>query len=235
MVSAGLSVIREDKLLPIQLIQRIEALPKHERSIFIGKLSLLPAYTNLAKIITDRIKFWLNEFCIMNSLVKEDILSVKRDAVFLVGNYPTNLSVNMNIKFNVKSSYSVFMRIGQLELFISTAKNLIHVKGIDDTLVEKYHRNAFLMFILDFVKSVETQKLAEAAETLQLFKTEYTNLALPVDFYRELNSSSLFRMRSLAGRCTTLIETIDPKDMELVDISFNFKIILFLARLLVTK
>ena len=220
MVSAGLSVIKADKLLPLHLIKRLDALPKKDRSIAIGRLSTIPELKNLAKIITDGIRNYLNEFLNINGVSSERIISVKRDAIFITGPCPGSLKLNEHVAFKPKNSYTSFLKLNGVELYAVPKRRMVDIKGIGQNNIA-LHKNFLVEMILDYLGHVERNKRNIAAETLQQFRYDYVNKKLPLGFYREFNATSKFAIQY--GSHAYQLSFDDSMDIDLINILYNLK------------
>ncbi len=228
MSDAGMSVIRAEKLLAPSLIARLEALSKSERSVAVGKISRLPDFKGLSNKVTDGIRRRVEAMLSLNEVGTDRILSVKRDAVFVIGPPPSRLILQDGTRFKLKASYTAFARLGNVELYGVPRRGLADLKGIPD---EKrgLHKGFTTRMVLDVLGMVERGSRVEAAHTLQVFRRDYASMALPVGFYREFNSASTFSV-SAGGRVFQLEGNEVPNKAEL-EIAYNLRnVIIPLAR-----
>ena len=102
MKRAGLNLIKEFKLLPENLILELEDMPKKDADIKIGKLQIKDKEfsKNLEKAFTDV----MNHFLEVNNIDKEfDVLSIKKDACFVINKKITQSTCGEYIKFIPKN------------------------------------------------------------------------------------------------------------------------------------
>lgn len=191
MASAGMTVIRVERLLPPDVIARIEALPKRDQSVAVGKIARIPAFQGLANRVTDGIRRRVEEMLGVNGIGLDRILSVKRDAVFVTGPVPPGLVLRDGTKFRVKSSYTSFCRLGGVEVYAVPRRGLADLKGIPEER-RALHRDYITRMVLDVLGLLEKGDRVEAAHTLQLFRRDYCTRKLPLGFYREFNAASSF-------------------------------------------
>jgi DNA polymerase III epsilon subunit-like protein len=78
-----------------------------------------------------------------NGLQEEDILSIKRDAIFTLKR--CHVTENDNIQFVEKNIYTSYYHLNNYEFFYNN--ELIHVKGIDDEMLELHKE-----YMLDFLQ-----------------------------------------------------------------------------------
>ena len=218
MVSAGLSVIKAERLLPVNIIQRIDRLPKHKQSIAIGKISRLTEFKSLASDITKGIQRYVNMMLTNNNVSEDRILSVKRDAVFITGPCPGQLIINPFIKFKAKHSYTSFIKIGSIEVYAVPKRSIVDIKGIPNERIDR-HKDGIIRLVLDFLRYIEIDNANEAAETLQQFRDDYLQRKLPINFYREFNAMSLYAVK--AGGHIYQLELGDGLTVNDIEILYN--------------
>jgi hypothetical protein len=231
MVSAGMTVIKQEQLLPLALIARLEKIDKSKRSIAIGKLSRITTYKSLADKITSGIRKRMEMLLAYNNVPLENVISVKRDAVFLSGIPIANLVLPDGTKFKIKNSYTSMAVFGKIEVYCVPKKRKIDIKGIDDTN-KSYHEKYLIEFILDILSLAESGNKILAAKTIQQFRKDYLDLKLPLGFYRSFNTLSVYIIPSNHNRMYLYDGNNIPKDK--IDISYNLKnVILPLIRSLI--
>ena len=230
MVSAGLSVIKAEKLLPASVIKRLEALPKSKQSIAVGKLSRLPAFKTLANSVTAAIQRHVNEFLTINGVTEDRILSVKRDAVFITGPTPGRLTLPDGVKFKAKNSYTSFIKLGNIEIYAVPKREIIHVKGIPDSKLPN-HKDYCCTLILDIMSLIEKGNTRIAAETLLQFRKDYIDRKLPIGFYRQFSSVSLYAI--VYDKKIYQMEIGNEVSLDEIDILYNLRnVIIPLAQLM---
>jgi hypothetical protein len=220
MADAGMTVIRSERLLPADLIRRIEALPKLQRSIAVGKIARIPAFKGLANKVTDGIRRRVEEMLAMNNVGTERILSVKRDAVFVTGPPPSSLVLRDGTKFRSKGSYTSFAKLGGIEVYAVPKRGMADLKGIPPEKRQS-HQQFTTRMILDVLSLLERGSRTEAAHTVQLFRRDYASRKLPLGFYREFNSASSYAV-SAGGRVFQL-EGEDGIAVDALEIAYNLR------------
>jgi hypothetical protein len=196
MTDAGLSIIKDLKLLSISEITKINKLPKHQKSIYIGKLAK-NKYKNLAKDITSGINLAVKTLIEKNKIDSNDILKVRRDAVFVIGPPPLDLgpwpdTFGNNVKFRNDNTYDSILSLDKIEILSVLEKRTFVVKGISDENV-LFHKDFIIEFILDFLTFLNKKRTEkEAFDLLKQFKNDYSLRKLPVEFYRTFDANSSF-------------------------------------------
>ena len=159
-----------------------------------------------------------------NNLNEEDIISIKKDAIFI--NKKIAVRKFGNIEFVKKNVYSSYYYINGLELYFSNKKKKIDVKGISDSLIKR-HDGFMLDFLIDiFTKNEYDPTLEESAELLLEFAEEYKTKQLPIEFYREFNKICAYKtnIEMNNGRQIVYLDQIDEHNelVETIDIRFNY-------------
>lgn len=112
---------------------------KQERLVFVGNLML--KYTSLSDFLHNSLRYILTTFYLMNNLKEEDVLSVKKDAIFVTKSCPfTKLN---SIELTEKHSYKVYFSYkittgkykGFIEYYIKDSNNF-DIKGLPKNLLE---------------------------------------------------------------------------------------------------
>lgn len=189
MKRGGLSIIKEKKLLPLDEINKIESMPKREGDIYVGNLER----TN--HFLRDEKKEGFKEYRLKlgeaNNLTDDDIISVKKDAIF-TRKYCSITQFGKFIEFREKNHYDAFVQIpkpSNLELYWDSSDGRIDVKGITDAKVAM-HRDYLLKEISNVIRKVAQYDNIGAKKSLVKFMNDYKMRRLHPGYYRELNPMS---------------------------------------------
>jgi len=184
--AAGMNLIREYKLLPPKDIAVIEVLQKSEQVVAIGKLQR--DRPGLSAALTDKYAVVRGQFIEANKLEDDDIICVKKDAIFVVGRVSrVNFGDNMRwIKKNVYSSYLRLTNNHNIELFYREGE--FDIKGIGDVGIAR-HRLYLIEYLLKFFKMIES-KNPVIKKLLREFVDEYKGMKMDDGYYLEFNNNS---------------------------------------------
>ena len=211
MKEAGFSIIKDYMLLDIDTINKLKAMSKHDRAIKIGKLQ------RKDKTLSDGLKVGFvdcrQQFITSNNLEDNDIISIKKDALF-VKKRCKNCEFLNNILFRVKNTYTSYIRLEKVELYYSPER--LDIKGISDDMVE-LHADGILGFIRKVFRTIETGTEIDVIRYIISFIDKYKAKKLPISYYREFNSRSLY----------TRIDTDDfyenyIDDIDMLNIRYNY-------------
>lgn len=192
--SANTSLCREYNLLNDKLIEQLESSTKKKRVVNIGKLQRKDS------VFKEKLKESFidirRRFFIENNIHDDDILSIKKDAIFC-------LKECRNVHFGrchfvKKNVYTSYIYLNNLEIYYSpTGKNImeptVHVKGIDDVILE-YHNDYMISFFKSLFKHMETSSKSTTLQFYRRFVDKYKNLQLEIGYYREFNDMSVIRL-----------------------------------------
>lgn len=201
MSDAGFSLIKQYRLLPDSKIQELIKLGKgKERHIAVGKLQGQdPVFS---KALSDKFAEIRTIFIASNKLTDNDIISVKKDAIFTIGRCEKTKfgSLIFNPK-NVYSSYVRFPDIRDLEIYYGTDQ--IDIKGMSDEAVNR-HRLYMMDFISNMIHMLEI-KDRRIRKYLNQFISDYKSKELDDGYYLEFNNISkkidpLFNYRNIIIR-----------------------------------
>lgn len=218
MKDAGYSLIREFKQLPEHTIERLGKLPKDMRKKQIGVLERDDK--DFKEVHKQSFVDARELFFISNNIEDGDIISIKKDAIFVTKECDETKLSNY-IEFRPKHKYTSFLNLmlkKRIEVYYNPEET--DVKGIsDDKLL--WHQNYMLKFISSFIKRMENDREVDVIEYTKRFIDKYKGRKLEKEYYREFNADSLFRLKG--GETTLDVEDYDVWDL---DIHWNFKWIL---------
>lgn len=188
---AGFNIIKYFKLLPDEEIDKLSKLSKKNRHIQIGLLQKRDKSfgKNLNESFSEARKLFLSN----NNLNEENILSIKKDAIF-VFEKRCKFKVFDNINFRMKNNYFSYINLANNEYYINN-KN-VDVKGISEGCIIK-HLEYMIDTIQIFSKLLSYSDRKSAIKFLINFIRYYKNRELELGYYRELNRRSMYRVIDL--------------------------------------
>lgn len=183
---AGFSLIKEFKLLPEDVIRWLNSLDKGmERHVAIGKLQRddKDFSSKLMAKFADIRRFFISA----NELTDDSIISVKKDAIFTIGE--CNRLKFGSLTFIPKNHYTSYIRlnnINNMELYYSPS--VIDIKGMGDRSINR-HRLYTLDFLRKIIPLIEV-KDSKSHRLMIDFINKYKNDQLDEEFYLEFNNLS---------------------------------------------
>lgn len=213
MQSAGFNLTKYFKLLPEDKIEHLSRLPKKERQIQEG------LYQKENKVYKQKLAEKFIEarrmFFEANNIQDDQVLSIKKDAIIMLRR--CDKTTFGNIVFAEKNVYSSYLYLNKVEFYFN--RHTVDIKGIDDDkLVE--HRNFMIAFLHRFTEMMEVSAEKHTISFVKNFMMAYKERELPIGYYRELNSSAMFRLKVKYLNNTVGVRTIGEVDK--LDIGYNF-------------
>lgn len=183
---AGFNLIKQYKLLPENKIKELESLGKGlERHIEVGKLQRDDK--EFSKRLTDKFAEIRTVFISANKLTDNDIISVKKDAIYTIGQ--VNKTKFGKLEFAQKNIYSSYIRlenINNLEIYYSSDK--IDIKGMGENAINR-HRLYMLEFIKKIFSMMESNN-PSVRRYITRFIDDYKFHNLEDEYYIEFNNMS---------------------------------------------
>lgn len=187
MKDGGFSLIKQFNLLPNDKIGELERIDKGiTRHIEIGKLQRDDK--EFSKALNDKFAEVRKIFIMMNGIVDNDIISVKKDAIFTTKHcrYVNFGKVHFANKHHY-TSYIRFPNINNIEIYYGD--NNIDIKGMSDLAVNS-HRLYLIEFLKRVIDMIEN-KDARLKRYLYNFISNYKFNKLESEtFYLEFNNKS---------------------------------------------
>lgn len=212
--SAGYSLSRYYKLLSDKKLEWLGSLDKKSRHIQIGLLCRNDDVYN--KRLKEAFMNIRREFFIANDIRDEDILSIKKDAIFLTKFIDTT-QFGEYVTFSEKNIYTSYYYINKKEFYDSPTK--LDVKGISDDKLE-LHRDYMLDFLHNIFRLAETTDAKYIVKQLVGFTNAYKSRDLEIGYYRELNDESMFRLSTEYLKFHLGLQHVN--DVSDVNISYNY-------------
>jgi hypothetical protein len=217
--SAGFNIVKRFDLLPESKVRYLEKLSKKERQVTIGLW--IRNNKQLAVDINNSFIATRKEFFKANELTEDDILSIKKDAIFTLKRCH-ELEFD-SIIFDEKNFYSSYFYLNKKEFYFNSFANKLDVKGISETNLEK-HRPYILDFLSKFFRLLEMSDTENATKRLKQFANYYREKTLHVGYYRELSADSTYVMKNdeIYKNRSVLLDNVDNDFIDMLNINHNY-------------
>ena len=204
--------------------EKLKRMPRMKRQIEIGYL--LKYNEGLADKLSEGIANFRRLLFEDNQLEDMDILSIKNDAIFVIGK---RLSVTKfdNVEFVLKNHYTTYVRLDKhLEIYAESnsvdGTMSLDVKGISDLKLELHHQYMATM-LADVVYYMETHDIKDGLTYLGDIYNKYIEKQLPPGYYRNFNAESDFTV--VANGTMYSVEFCTQDMYSALDIGCNLNII----------
>lgn len=219
MSKANINILLYYGMISKEQYQYYYDLPKKQREISIGCLQR--DHVEIKDALKQGFVDMRHRFYAANDIKDYDILSVKKDAIFLINKSASNTKFK-NVEFVCKNLYTSFYRIDRVEyyyLYDSINKQeKLDVKGLGQ-YAEEVHRD----YMLDFMKYIfcmaQNGQILDCIKDIRELSINMISGNLDPNFYRELNNRAMFRSKiKINGtrffmqgiNCTTSLNDLDP-------------------------
>lgn len=233
---ANINVLYSNKVIDKNTYEYLYNAERMTRQIFVGKLQQgNPEVTDILQNGIIEAKKQLFE---SNYIKDYEVLSIKNDAVFIIDRQLKYTDFGL-IKFLCKNQYTSFYRINNLELYYyyntATKEENIDIKGISDEKL-KLHDKYMLQLIKDIFYAIQVLGVENAIKMLKDFYFEYINYQLPVEYYRNFNTDSMYRykFRSKYTDLSYYLNNATDNIKRDLDINYNLSIITALQKILMS-
>lgn len=215
MVSGGFSILKRLRYFTTNEIKALEAMPKYERNVHIGLL--LRNNSEMNNELIQGFKDCMEDFILDNDIPDEDILSIKKDAIFI--RKPARvLEFEGGINFSLKNTYTSYYYLNQREFYFKSPDTL-HVKGFSKE-VSEYQEDFFFKELKNMFRLAEMNNKTSVIRYLKRFRSSYLNKELSKEFYWEMSRNPGFRYGKNAGDTSYILQSID--DVEDIEIGYNY-------------
>lgn len=156
---------------------------------------------------------------------------IEPEKILYLNDYNLVLNDNDLDDDNLKvDEYDNFIRVG--EFILMTKQDMFGMKqaivGLDPHNIE-LHKDYFIALIFKIMNMVSKNNIQLAIDTLRDFYRDYVNGELNIEYYREFNLQSKFKVSSM-----NYIYYIDSDlvDVRSLDISYNEKVLRYISSLI---
>lgn len=225
---ANINILFRKKAISEEQYHTLYQSPKDIRQYTIGMMQR--NNEKIKETLENGFKECRKMFLEYNQLSNVDILSIKKDAIYVINKKPKYTEFD-NIVFLNKNTYTSYMSLAKrrIELYYirDRINNLekVDVKGISDEKL-KYHDNYFLDFIYYFFDIIQNENIESLISSFQTFYKNYVERQLEIGYYRPFNEVSSFVLDWKDDLNPTKKYMIDSLNMankyrENIDISYN--------------
>lgn len=210
--SAGLNILYNKGYVDKIDYDTLLKLPKLERNIIIGKW--LKDNSEINAVMMNEFIRIRKIFFELNEISDDEILAIKKDAIFIVDRDLNNLTFE-NYEFTCREEFTDYIYLDKKEYYYDKYTDTLEVKGFPKE-VKEFQKEYFFKLIKDLLKLGKNKK--EIFRFLIEFKTEFLDRNLSKEYYRSIATNYY------PFRLATLVKYMDDIPDELkddLDISAN--------------
>lgn len=227
--SANTSALRASGKFDPAILTMLESLDKDTREKSIGNMikaekedKSKPHTNRIYNIIAKGIRKAKEQLFRANNLEDENVLSIKNDAVFVIGRKLKHTKFG-EFEFKAKNQYAAYMLVEKVELYYDKRNRTVHMKGVRDEVLEHPdHQSGMIQFFVQVFDYLVMDQRKELREFLIKFTRDYKAKRLPHQYYRELNGENHYRtIIELSGFEFNLLEAGET-DLDIINPVYNY-------------
>lgn len=223
--SANISILRSKNIISQEDYEYLYSLPKYirEKEIGLREKEDPSLYTSIQTGIKES-KCDLIDF---NQINESQIVRIANDAVYI------NSNINLQytkfgdyIEFKQKSNYNVYCNLLGIIIFCkfeSDGNIHIDIKGLGNNYI--LHQNFMVYTIVSTITLLERSGILDAIDYLSEICESYVKRELPVGYYREFNSESLYKTSYMTLNMAYGLTDISEEQKFDIDINYNYTIL----------
>ena len=166
--AANVSALKQEGF-DSEVLKNLNKLPKQEREVAVGKM--IAQDKRIGQIIKKQIKRARENLFRVNSIQDDRVLSIKNDAVFIIGS-PLTYTKFGAMDFKLKNQYRAFIQFDGLELYYNKRESILDIKGVADEVVhDPDHQNGIIQFICNVLNFI----IMDRQEALRKYLIEFTH------------------------------------------------------------
>lgn len=217
MESAGLNILTELGYFSEDERNRLLSINKLDRNIIIGKL-----LRNNPKMVEDLENGFANArkiFFEKNNIDEYDVISIKRDAIFIIGNKKIDNNISKYVKIRPKNRYSSYLNIMGYENYYNRDTDKLDVKKYAKE-VEAVHKDFLLKDLKEILKNSELGLVKENFIKLAVLKDKMVSYNLDKEYYFDIIRSS-YLIRSMINGSQYSVNDIEDSFVKEGLLSYN--------------
>lgn len=217
MESAGLNILTELGYFSEDERNRLLSINKLDRNIIIGKLlrnnpkmveDLENGFTQARKIFFEK-----------NNIDEYDVISIKRDAIFIIGNKKIDSNISKYVRIRPKNRYSSYLNIMGYENYYNRDTDKLDVKKYTKE-VEAVHKDFLLKDLKEILRNSELGLVKENFIKLAVLKDKMVSYNLDKEYYFDIIRSS-YLIRSMINGSQYSVNDIEDSFVKEGLLSYN--------------
>jgi hypothetical protein len=219
MKNAGLSILKHLEIISIKEYNKLmNNYEKHERDMLVGKF--LGKNSDVSQALMEGFIDARKEFFEVNDIQDDEVLSIKKDAIFLINKIPKIEQVNDDYLFRKKNEYTTYINLRGKEFYYDILSDNYDIKGFQEEIYNK-QKNYLFEFVKECLKLHSENKKDELFVKLLEFKNDFVKRNLPIEYYRDITENCFLFNHN--GIYLSLEETKDINSEYLfIDNNLNF-------------
>jgi len=183
MRNAGVEILYGNKIFNKDNYDTLMKLDKLDRSIVVGKY--LKEHPKVNDFLIKSFVKIRQELFEKNNIQDDDVLSIKKDAIFLIDREIYNLKLDKGFEFIKKNEYQVYINLFNKEFYYNLYENRLDIKGFGKKIKE-HHENFLFKELKEVLKSSYYNDIDGTFLKLINFKDDFVNRTLRKEYYYDI-------------------------------------------------
>lgn len=228
MKEAGFNLLKRINTFNNEELVYLESLTKEKRTIAIGKY--LKNHPNVNKILMEEFVKARKVFFELNNISDNEVLSIKKDAIFLINKKCAYTKIDNYIEFRPKHNYTTFINISNNEFYFNSYTKELDVKGLPEES-KKHHQDYLFKELKKFLLLDSKGERKLLIEELLYFKNDFVCNNLEDGYYFDIYKGSY--LINLFSSYIIGIDVSTPELRELFVVKNNLNFIIELISILI--
>lgn len=215
---ANISILLDIGYITPEEYNYLYNLPKQQREVKVGWK--MRSDQNMIKALNHGFIEARRAFFELNEINNMNVLYIDKDSITLIDTNINTTKISDHIEFVPKSRYSSLYQLGQIHFLYLTDESY-RFKYVNQEMLETYHHDFFIDFLLFIAEEAQTNSANECIDIVRNFYNQYVSKSLDIRYYREFNQMCKYKIENTGY----YLAVDDPSVREIVDISYNARII----------
>ena len=219
---ANISILREFNVIDEENYNYLYNLDKRDREVKIGLA--IRNNPELGKVLDKGFVESRKQFFTLNNIDEMRVLYIDKDSITVIDQMVSVNKISKYIDFKQKHRYTSFYRLGYIDFLYYNDRRTesYRFKNVNQDRILEGHGKYMVDFLLSVGYLAQNNPSRELVLMIRDFYNQYVNKELNINYYREFNQTSMFKVFSTP---TFTYYTDSAPSIDNVDISYNAKII----------
>ena len=224
---ANISILRQYEIISDDQYKYFYNLDKRSREIKIGLM--IKNDPELNKVLDHGFIESRKQFFTLNGVDDMRVLYIDKDSITVINQMISVNKISDYIDFKQKNRYTSFYRLGVIDFlyYNDNINESYRFKNANQERLLDGHKDYMIDFLLSVGYLAQNRSIRDLILMIRDFYNKYVRKELNVNYYREFNQTSMFKVFSTP---TFTYYTDTAPMIENVDISYNAKIIIDLYK-----
>ena len=183
MVNAGMNILFRNGVFTEEEYNQFNQMKKLEKNILVGKF--LKKHPDINEALINEFIVIRKELFESNGIKDDDILSIKKDAVFVINKKLSNLELNEHYMFKEKNKYIAYINIDKKEFYYNIERRNFDIKGYSD-FIKKFHKDYLFKTLEELIYLDINNEKNMVFEKLIQFKYNFLEKQMEKGYYLDL-------------------------------------------------